>query len=162
MNIFYLDEDVDLCAQYHGNTHLIKMVLETAQMLCAAYDPGFAPYRRTHYNHPCTKWVRETKANYLWTCSFAEALLREFEYRRGKKHASTEIVEWCRNNHPLLSLEGDEITTRPQAIPEQYKSSDPVEAYRTYYFYEKFDIAMKFGWEKRGIPEWFANYELTE
>ena len=28
MNIFYLDNDPELCAQYHTNKHIVKMILE--------------------------------------------------------------------------------------------------------------------------------------
>ena len=34
MNLFYLDEDLDKCAEYHVDNHVNKMILEAAQLLC--------------------------------------------------------------------------------------------------------------------------------
>lgn len=34
MNIFILDEDIDTCARYHVDKHVVKMILEGAQLLC--------------------------------------------------------------------------------------------------------------------------------
>lgn len=34
MNLFYLDEDLDICAEYHVDKHVNKMQLEAAQILC--------------------------------------------------------------------------------------------------------------------------------
>lgn len=36
MNLFYLDEDIDKCAEYHVDKHIVKMPLEAAQLLCTA------------------------------------------------------------------------------------------------------------------------------
>ena len=59
MNIFILDKDPKTAAEYHCDKHVLKMILETAQMLCTAHweTGGQAPYRATHKNHPCTKWT---------------------------------------------------------------------------------------------------------
>ena len=36
MNLFYLDENLDKCAEYHVDKHIVKMPLEAAQLLCTA------------------------------------------------------------------------------------------------------------------------------
>ena len=61
MNIFVLDTDPQTAARLMCNKHVVKMILESAQMLCSAFENGEAPYRRAYYNHPCTKWARESK-----------------------------------------------------------------------------------------------------
>ncbi len=152
MNIFVLDEDPEKCARYHADTHVIKMTLESAQMLCTAHqilgnDP---PYRKTHANHPCSKWVRESLENYRWLLRLGEELLTEYTYRYDKIHESTQVIAWCRNFLPQLPEIG--VTNRPQAMDEKYKSSDPVYAYRKYYRKEKGDIAK---WTGRDVPDWF-------
>ena len=47
MNLFYLDEDFDKCAEYHVDKHIVKMPLEAAQLLCTAiwidHLLGFVP-----------------------------------------------------------------------------------------------------------------------
>ena len=52
MNIFYLHHDPKLCAQYHVDKHVVKMILETAQLLSTAHwlSGGEGPYRATHKN----------------------------------------------------------------------------------------------------------------
>lgn len=36
MNLFYLDKNLDKCAEYHVDKHVNKMILEAAQLLCTA------------------------------------------------------------------------------------------------------------------------------
>ena len=71
MNIFHLDEDPETCAVYHCDKHVVKMILETAQMLSTAWrqsdNPPASVYKEAYLNHPMTKWVRETQYNYMWT-----------------------------------------------------------------------------------------------
>lgn len=47
MNLFYLDEDHDTNARFHVDKHVIKMILEAAEMLCMAHivtqTVGFFP-----------------------------------------------------------------------------------------------------------------------
>ena len=66
MNIFVLHKDPVVAAQMQCDKHVVKMLLESAQMLCSPFEPGSAPYRRSHYNHPCSKWARESSSNYQW------------------------------------------------------------------------------------------------
>ncbi len=74
MNIFILDEDITKSAQAHCDKHVVKMILESAQLLCTAvnYYAGeqVTPYKSTHMNHPCSIWVRESLANFLLFNSF--------------------------------------------------------------------------------------------
>ena len=49
MNIFYVDSDPVIAAQQLVDKHVVKMPLETAQLLCSAFPQGAAPYRRNHY-----------------------------------------------------------------------------------------------------------------
>jgi hypothetical protein len=37
MNIFVLDKDPHAAAHYHCDKHVVKMILEAGQMLCAAH-----------------------------------------------------------------------------------------------------------------------------
>lgn len=68
MNIFVLDEDIEKCARYHCDQHVIKMILESAQMLCTALNKKghSTPYRSTHSNHPCVLWVEQSHDNFCW------------------------------------------------------------------------------------------------
>ena len=157
MNIFILDNDPELAAVYQADKHVVKMVLESAQMLCAAFPQGEAPYRRTHLNHPCTVWSRTCRTNYEWLLEHADSLAAEYTRRYSKTHKSTAVIDWCRENADTIDFiepETDYLTPFAQAMPDQYKNADAVVAYREYYRSEKKDIAT---WRRSpdGKPEWF-------
>ena len=60
MNIFLLDWNTDVCAQYHCDKHVVKMILESTQMLSTVhskYYSDLAPYLPVHAKHPCTPYV---------------------------------------------------------------------------------------------------------
>lgn len=149
MNIFVLDQDPSKAAAAQCDKHVIKMVLETAQLLCAAYEPGKAPYRRTHYNHPCAVWTRASHDNFQWLVEHGNALADEYFFRYGKKHKSHEIITWCDVNKDGLSFTESGLTPFAQAMPEEYKNPDPVVAYRTYYQKAKARIA---SWKPPSTP----------
>ena len=132
MNIFVLDTNPKLCAQYHCDKHVVKMILESAQMLSTAnrgvgLDEG---YKATHVNHPCNKWLRESLANWYWLRDLTYELHTEWKYRYGhpesKTHKSFDVV--C--NLSVPNLPDIEMTDFALAMPDEYKTNDPVESYR--------------------------------
>lgn len=139
MNIFYLDRDPYCAARMMCNKHVCKMAVESAQLLCAAHTDGSAPYKVTHVNHPCAKWVRQSRQNYVWLCDHAMALINEYDKRygikKGRDHASKVIIEWCYHNIPDLPNIGS--TPVALCMPDQYKKFDAVAAYRAFYIGEK-------------------------
>ena len=154
MNIFFLDFDTKKCAEYHCDKHVVKMILETAQLLCSAHwvIGSEAPYKLSHKNHPCSIWVRESLSNYLYLCDLGLELCEEYTYRYGKRHKSQDVIEWCLTNKPNIS--DTEFTEPPKAMPDEYKVNNVVESYRNYYIGAKKDFAK---WKNRNIPEWFSN-----
>jgi hypothetical protein len=154
MNIFYLHQDPSVAARYQCDKHVVKMTLETAQLLCSPFEPDQAPYKRAHYNHPSAKWCRESKSNYEWLLKHGFELCREYTRRYGKIHKSQDVIEWCELNYDNLIFEKEELTPMPQCMPEEYKSIDPVEAYRTYYLKDKIYFAK---WNYSEKPEWWIN-----
>lgn len=171
MNIFILDNDLDMSAQYHVDRHVSKMVLEASQLLCTAHwitsTLGQTPrkitseelsackerltdefYGLTHYNHPCAIWARSSLANFEYLFCYAEALNSEYGYRYSKSHKSMTVI----NRLPDLALHGN-ITPFAQAMPDQYKRADAVDAYRAYYIGEKSHLA---NWKHRDAPYWFT------
>lgn len=155
MNIFYLDRDITKCAQYHNNKHVVKMILESAQLLCTAHhELGSGDdtlYRKTHVNHPSAKWVRESDANYLWLWGLFRELLAEYNYRYGKVHASARLLE--RLYQLPCDLPDGNFTDPPQAMPDEYKNEDAVEAYREYYRNDKAAIAQ---YKQRPVPSFMV------
>ena len=154
MNIFILDYDVKKCAEYHVDKHVVKMILETAQLLCGVHwvSGGNAPYKLSHKNHPCAIWARESLTNYLYLCELGLELSREYTYRYGKKHKSQEIIEWCIDNKPNIVDKG--FTEPAKAMPDEYKVKSVVESYRNYYKGAKSGFAT---WKQRETPEWYNN-----
>jgi hypothetical protein len=160
MNIFFLDFDTKKCAEYHCDKHVVKMILETAQLLCGSHhmvnNPiSDIPYKLSHKNHPCAIWVRESLSNYLYLCDLGLELCKEYTYRYGKRHKSQDIIEWCLSNKPLIKDIG--FTTPPKAMPDEYKVDDVVESYRNYYIGAKKEFAK---WKNREIPQWFLISEV--
>lgn len=158
MNIFVVDYNPQLAAEYLHDKHIVRMPLETAQMLCSVFPPGDAPYKRTHYNHPCTVWARNAELNYMWLVQHGLALCDEFARRYGHEHASRKIIEWCRDNRWKVSFPRVEMTDFAKAMPDEYKVDDPVESYRRFYRAEK--LVGKSGmhhWTNREPPEWLAD-----
>ena len=93
MNIFYLDECPDKAARLQYNKHVVKMILESAQMLCTAHhiygndwQRDNVPYKQAHLNHPSTMWTRLCRANYMWLYNHMIALGDEYTKRYGKTH----------------------------------------------------------------------------
>jgi len=152
MNIFILAYDPVEAAVNQCDQHVVKMVLESAQMLCAPFPAGEAPYKRTHYNHPCTQWCRASKENYTWLLNHANALAAEYTYRYGKTHKSQQVIEWCNRHKGQLSFSRRILTPFALAMPEQYKVASAVDSYRNYYINEKLGFAK---WNKRrNKPTW--------
>lgn len=154
MNIFVLDLDPVKSAVCQCDEHVVKMVLESAQMLCSAFENGDAPYRRTHYNHPCSVWVRQSKDNFNWLVNHGLALADEYSRRfPNKVHKSRAVIEWCQQNVHLITFPTTGLTPFAQAMPDEYKlDNDPVSAYRAYYINEK-----KFAtWKYSSKPDWYT------
>jgi len=151
MNIFVLDYDHEKNAQYHCNRHVVKMVTEQTQLLCSAYyftdSVPEGIYKLTHANHPCAKWARESLSNWLWLRDDTLALCKEYTYRYGKHHKCEAICDGL----PAPHIDDIWLTPFALAMPEQYRCSDAVEAYRSYYNGEKQHL---FQWKNRQIPEW--------
>ncbi len=149
MNIFVLSENPLECAEWHVNSHVIKMPLESAQMLCTVlHQKGVAtPYKPCHMKHPCTIWAGKTIQNFSWLCDLGIALCNEYTFRYGKVHKSQEVIKFCWENMGIL--ENGELTEFAQAMPDEYKDKDAVVAYRRYY---KFGKSHLFSWKKRPIP----------
>ena len=153
MNIFILDYDVKKCAEYHVDKHVVKMILETAQLLCGVHwvTGGNAPYKLSHKNHPCAIWVRQCIENYIWLCDLGLSLCEEYTYRYGKRHKSQDVIEWCLVNKPNIIENGD-VTPFALAMPDECKVGSPIESYRQYYMSEKRGFAT---WKNRENPKWY-------
>lgn len=153
MNIFFLDKDPIKAAQYHCNRHVVKMIVEQAQLLSTVHwihGSWHKPmYKPTHANHPCTLWLCKSVKHYEWALQLFVALLYEYTYRYGKIHK-------CFDLYPALSvvpnLPNAAWSTPAKAMPEYLRFLPVVNAYRAYYLLHKAHFAV---WTTRPIPRWF-------
>lgn len=152
MNIFILDTDPVLAAQMQCDKHVVKMTLETTQLLSSALwlNGGQGPYRLTHKGHPCTKWAAANRENFLWLVEHGKALAKEYTFRYGKEHKCESILTTLSACAKMIPQ--GQITDFVKAMPDEYKSSNIVDSYRSYYLGEKRNIAK---WTKRQSPSWF-------
>ena len=152
MNLFYLDKDFEKCAQYHADKHM-KMLLEATQLICTTFhlQDINAPYRKTHQNHPSAIWTRQSKENFEWVINYADALAREYTFRYGKRHKSTDILAWAQLRKNSLVFRDRGLTPFALAMPDEFKTSCPIESYRNYYREEKRHLHF---WKNRPIPDW--------
>jgi len=147
VNIFALHTDPEIAAIFHCDKHIVKMPLETAQMLCTIYGAG-APYKPTHANHPCTVWARASTSNYSWLWQLGISLSEEYTYRYGKTHKCQAIIESL--SEPPASVPVGERTPFAQAMPPECQHTDAVLAYQRYYAAHKQHLA---AWKFRPKPD---------
>lgn len=176
MNIFYLHPNNRTCAQYHVDKHVVKMILEYAQLMSTAHrvldgkpvkEKTAAGrnivrwklgdwresllYKASHINHPSAVWTRASNENYYWLYHMWLELLGEYTYRYGKTHATANLAPWLADMPQNIPLKP--FTEPTPAMPDQYKvSGNSVESYRNYYRGAKVSFA---NWKKRPVPEWF-------
>lgn len=148
MNIFYLHQDAQTAAQAMTNKHVIKMILESAQLLSTAHhvlDGDLARdkdllYKPTHRNHPSAVWVRQSGEHYLWLYKHFLYLCEEYTNRYGKTHATFTKLAYTLSHMPH-NIPYVGFTQPPCAMPDQYKVvNDSVASYRNYYVAEKLKI----------------------
>ena len=156
MNIFVLHKNPVKAGKMLCDKHINKMVLESAQMLCTAHwmRNGEAPYKATHKNHPCSKWVRKSYGNYNWLLKHALAIAKEYKRRYKRTHKTFEVLKWCEKNKPKLNAR--KRTRFVQAMPDKYKDKDSVKAYQRYYIGEKLRFCK---WNHSKKPDFIIEYQ---
>jgi hypothetical protein len=178
MNIFYLSYNPKFCAQEHCDKHVVKMIVEYAQLLSTAHRviDGFAYndtsvngrkvkrfkldepresnlYKACHINHPSAVWARSSTSHYKWLYELFEQCCIEYTRRYGKYHATESLKSYLRN--PPRNLPPLGWTDPPPAMPDKYKvQGDSIQSYRNYYIGEKVSFAK---WKSPSVePQWYS------
>ena len=103
MNIFHLHKDPKICAKYHCDKHVVKMILETAQMLSTAYRRNFGNnndlYKTAYPKHPMTIWVGDSGCNFKWSLNLLDELLNQYTLRYKKIHTTKKISDLLHQKH---------------------------------------------------------------
>lgn len=182
MNLFILDKDPVIAAQLQCDKHVVKMIVESAQMLSTVHrmldgqlkrapsksgktmskhwvhpypELDGALYRAVHMSHPCTVWTMKSNLNYRWHYNHFIALCDEYTYRYGKVHATDTKLRDLLDRTPV-NIPYRDMTQFPLAMksnPECMFPDDPVKSYRLFYQTKQDRFKMK--WTKRDVPEWF-------
>lgn len=178
MNIFVLDENPVIAAQLQCDKHVVKMIVESAQMLSTTHrmldgkqvrnDKGVLVkkwsfhneyediyYKSVHTAHPCTVWTMQSDMNYNWHYAHFVALCDEYTYRYGKIHATDKLLREPLSVMPknIKYRDMTQFALAMNANPECIHYNDPVRSYREYYQTKQDRFSMV--WSKRSIPEWF-------
>jgi hypothetical protein len=169
MNIFYLDKDPRVAAEYHCDKHVVKMILESAQLLSGAHrildgqkiekkwvlndSRENILYGVSHINHPSAIWTRSNIDHYRYLYELFVFLIDEYKYRyNNKTHKCETLLEPlfpCPYNIDYEAPWSDP----PQAMPEECRiENNSVQAYRNYYIKHKYKFAK---WTRREIPSWY-------
>lgn len=166
MNLFILSLLQKEIAAFMMDKHVSKILLEAVQMLCSAkriLDPDDAVnaqlYKLAHKNHPVTIWCRKSKANFIWVLDLIDELHDEWKFRYGhpatKMHKSYLVGLILRANIPSDDkFEEEGLTKFALAMPEIYKSDDPILSYRNYYMSEEKQKIASWN-KKREKPDWY-------
>jgi len=179
MNIFYLSKDAVEAAQMMVDRHVVKMILESAQLLSTAHrvldgkeiqyvsESGRKAkryelydsrepilYKATHINHASAVWVRRSIENYNWLVEHMFALMDEYTYRYDKKHKCSGELSYMLQSPPK-KLEDYDWTPMPSCMDDKYIiSDDPITNYRNYYKNGKTNLH---SWKKREAPVWIQS-----
>jgi hypothetical protein len=169
MNIFILDTNPIIAAQYNCDLHCNKIVLEIAMMLANCFDKEtltYAPKTKTntvrkhsYYNHPVSIWMRKTLSNLFWSIEHAYGLEEERIHRGYNPHHSIAFIRWCADNFDRSVVPDGMLTEFAVAIaPDKncrkvsgFEYMSVVDKYRQYYIHDK-PFAE---WTNRNTPDWF-------
>jgi len=126
----------DCCAQYHIDAHIVKIPLETTQLLYTLHHlhpksedwrvhapetkSGNRGYRIVHQNHPIRKWVSKSLLHYRHAVDYGLALCKEYTFRYDRIHACEQHLRWLASNEPNLKS-STEFLNPPLCMPEEYR-----------------------------------------
>ena len=177
MNIFYLHKEPQQCAEMHCDKHVVKMIVEYAQLLSTAHrvldghetigksqsgrkrkvwklsdERDVSLYKATHINHPSAIWVRHSMWNYAWLSDLLLWVCTEYTHRYGKVHKveASGLLKMLLINLPK-NIKDVPFTEPTPAMPDEYKvDGSSVQSYHNYYNGAKQKL---FSWKSRNIPE---------
>ena len=179
MNIFYLDNDPVKSAELHCDKHVVKMIIEYAQLMSTAHrvldgemyvdktannrrikrwclaDKHMEEvvYKASHINHPSNIWIRSSDSHYQFVYDMFVALCNEYTHRYGRTHLTEEKLKDILQHLPN-TIASTDFVEPPQAMPDDVKTSNTVDAYQNYYRVYKKNFAK---WTDRMTPAFMEN-----
>ena len=165
MNIFVTDPSPVASAQVLPDKHIVKMPLETCQMLSivasSKWGHGFdtlpkldgTPYKTekgAFRNHPCTVWAQD---NYTWLILHGLALCYEYTHRYGKKHSCQSTIAHCTQIFPPQDHDPKSFAF---AGPDEFKYDTSIDTFTAYkrYISSKPWVASNYLRDPSRKPHW--------
>lgn len=185
MNIFVLDANPITAANDHCDKHVVKMILESAQMLSAAHWMAWQkilkppdlkgrgalqqwladnvpqehqpPWKMTHANHPCTQWTQRAWGNYRWLSLHGQALCLEYTRRYSREHKSHDVHRWLYKHVPphFETLTYNPLDTTPFALAMPDDCKVEGDAVQSYRNYYIKNKSRMAKWAHSKTPSWW-------
>ena len=145
MNIFVTDPSPQISAQVLPDKHIVKMPLETCQMLSIVcsdkWGHGYGQLHRINgepyktekgafRNHPCTILANESIINTWWLVAHGISLCAEYTHRYGKVHSCEKTILEAGSIIPLHKPTTPSSFTR--AMPDEYKHDTSIDTFTAY------------------------------
>lgn len=168
MNIFLTDPCPRESAIALDDKRIVKMALETAQMLSSSVilmtdTKSRDLYGITHERHPCSVWARSSCRAFLWLHDHGVSLCDEYSRRfDGRVHKSREVIDACfyefrRHSGGRMPLETDKLFDFNSS---GYLGKDVFDSYRLCMADKWVNLdSRRPKWTYRGKPSWFNDYK---
>ena len=166
MNIFPIEGNAETgeidwvkSAQAQDNYRVVKMILESCQILSTVLnEQGVkAPYRSFNPKHPSCLWAAESSDNFEKLALHCSAMIEEYTERFGKIHKCAAVLNRIMELYDRTRFDNHEPTPIRMAMPEHFKSGNPVLSYRRYYASKP-----RVRYPESKIPVWFDKYRGEE
>ena len=174
MNIFVTHPDPHVSAKVLPDKHVVKMPLETCQMLSIIYSSWYYDWGPIHKkngepyatkkgafrNHPCTKWAADSVFNTAWLIQHGCALAYEYWHRYGKIHSCSKTLFEAKKMFQNVS--GQAITCHSmadnfaRAMPDEFKFDTSIDTFTAYKMYisSKPWVASNYLRDESRKPDW--------
>ncbi len=178
MNIFVTHPDPITSAKVLPDKHVVKMPLETCQMLSIVFSKKWGhgygqlyringePYKTekgAFRNHPCTVWANESLQNTWWLAIHGFALCEEYAHRYGKDHSCKKTLLEAVKLLPRQKFLPFPHTFKPvpptsfvRAMPDEYKHDTSIDTFTAYknYIRSKPWVASNYLRDPSRKPDW--------
>ena len=175
MNIFCTNDDPIISAQELCDQHCrSKMQIESAILLqhCFSNETlrSAPPTKKGtprksgkgYFNHPCSVWTRESKANFEWLVEHALEMFNERDYRwpSSSAHFTKTFIEWCKDNIDKTAhcketkLTPFAIAINPESKCKSVPGFENMPVQEKYQHYIKLDKNFA-TWTTRTKPSWY-------
>jgi hypothetical protein len=165
MQLFILDYEPCVSAQMMSDCHIIKMCLETAQILSSVrFNKGFEhneiipkPYNTKH--PVITAIDNQEKIN--WLLDYNRAIHSEYVYRFNKHHAYFKLIEFYEHlrDNSIKYYDKSKLNFARDFKDFTTTKTDLIESFREYYKMKK-SIIKRWKYTKRSEPEWMKREDV--